>query len=158
MKYAFDYDYFNKMWIFKELDINLKIYITKWYNTPKGPMVDIAIFDNEDSDIFYDIEIFTKSLTAEQIPEYCSKIVDLYKRGGKFFGINLIRIFPKCKVNAYCRKGQGNNSELLKYAVKSYNIFGKAKEFYYKANGNIEKTWPRPALEYPGSRLDSIAY
>ncbi len=157
MKYSFTYDYAKKMWIFKELDMNLEIRITKWSDTRKGPLVDIAIFDSKDSDIFYEIELLTKSLDADQMPRYCKNIVNSYKTWGeKFLNLSLMGFFPKCNVNAYCREGQGNDSKLLKYAGKSYNFFGKRKSFFYEADGKIEKTWPKPALEYPGTRLDTI--
>lgn len=150
------YDEKLQMWEGKERLENgehLKICITQWANTEKGPLIDFAIFIG-DKETFFEIELLTKkTLKADEIPKYCSIIISEYlDRGENFLNSKLISKFP-FNIDAYCRQGMGGNCKLLKYLGKRYPLFRKASYFCYEAG---EETWRRPALEYPGSRLDCI--
>ena len=161
-----EYDVQNEMWIItkKVDDAEIEVRITEWFNTEKGRLIDIAVFvskegESKENEFFYDFEILNCRLMAKQISEVCKEIFESYN---SIAGFNIYcavpkmsSVFPKKSIDAYIRK-HGPERKCNIYVKRRYNIFTKyVDEYFHKSEIEVKKC-PRPALEYPGSRLDSI--
>lgn len=157
----FIYDKELDMWTY-EGEKGVTIHITNWADTEKGPMVDFAIFiDGMDDNIIYEVEVMTKSLQEKQKAEFCEEICmsydaektddflsDILKKADKILG--------KCNVNVYLRE-IGPRKKVMAYGKKRTKLCVLKYTVIYYRNYAPLKGRQKPALEYPGSRLDCIA-
>lgn len=155
----FDYDKKGDMWVFEDMvrNITITIYVTRWAESGKGPMLDFAVFADDEAEYnCYEVEVLTARIKEGVINDYCKEIRDCYssedflekitKRGSEIF---------KSHTNGYFRE-IGHEGRVMQY-VKSRNYKVIKTTITYKANClNLNKK-EKPALEYPGSRLDCIA-
>lgn len=161
-----EYDEFNNLWIItkKVGEKEIEIRITEWFATEKGRLIDIAVFISEDgeskeskeNEFFYDFEILNCKLMASQISEVSKEIFDSYDSIHECFAMtnvvdHISSVFPKKKIDAYFRK-LGHERECRLYVKRRYKLSTRSFDTtIYKGT-----KYPRPVLEYPGSRLDSI--
>lgn len=163
------YDKANDLWIItkKVGETEIEVRITEWFKTEKGRLIDIAVFvskegeskESKENEFFYDFEILNCRLMAKQISEVCKEIFESYD---SITGFNIYAavpkissVFPKKSIDAYRRK-HGPERKCSIYVKRRYNFFTKYVDKYFHRNEFKVKKCPRPALEYPGSRLDSI--
>lgn len=161
-----EYDEPNNLWVItkKVGEKEIEIRITEWLATEKGRLTDIAVFvskeneskEAEENEFFYDFEILNCKLMASQIPEVCKEIFDAYDLKYGFLSLAHVvarigSVLRNKKIDAYIRKfGPERKCEncvkwRYKLSTRTFVIIIDQSEEY-----------PRPVLEYPGSRLDSI--
>lgn len=157
----FIYDKELDMWTY-EGENGITIYITDWADTEKGPIVDFAIFiDSMDNDIIYEVEVMTKSLQDKKKAELCEEICMSYDDNKKDNFLSDIldkvdKVLGKCNVNVYLRE-IGSSKKVMAYGKKRTKFRTLRYTVRYDRVYAPLKGREKPALEYPGSRLDCIA-
>lgn len=156
----FIYDKTEDMWVFEDLvanDIKISIVVTRWAEAGKGPMLDFAIKadDMAEHDV-YEVEILTGWHKENYVKDYCKLIRDCYnledflenitERGSDIF---------KCHANGYFRE-LGRENRVMQYIKRKWYKVLKITSIYENCNGIVLDKNEKPALEYPGSRIDCI--